>query len=747
MATINKLFTIQKFSDNISKRLDSFRILERSKSLLQFMRPWIVIANENFDIIFDHTDKSSQIHSEYFLGGIELDSFETDTDMSSTFILSGTLRFHILNKQKLNDPLIAPLIIPGSTIYILFGHSDTTSPKDSIVVKKLVGEFDAVHNESKKESPNNDLFVKSMVFKYKTLTPTLTLETNSTISVSVELLSSPSLLLKSTSISNDSTSEIFSFIKEVEPFNMKQLLGFNIIPAIYFRFALNETLTDTKRNKYPFIDIIEQILDKVSVEEPRIIIDKGETIILTGPGIRGVTPQNKNRFQQTEFSLTKTVIQLASTEKDKLLMRFGDFITFLKSGIQRKDTSSLNYKIEVYDTINGNFLNTKVSGTILTIDERKLNSIMNDENVLDATIFLEEHIRVIIETNHLTKLEDLLFPLDFLKVEIEEGNEDQRLSLSKYIRTIINKINEFYNNTIDIEYKIQNNDVIFFETTTHNDFVRKESDRILGAEKTTILRLFEDQGIVSEHSIELKYPDNDFMGVVFSRNLNPSVNNRLILRSDVEKLARFLASTGGKEQVYAIQTFIKENKLRKEFDNEPINESLVKNPIKKQLDDDILRINVTLRPWGLRIDEFPYNNYPLERKNYFKNEYSMFTNSLIKYLYVNGKWKEVKGAKDLMRIIKSGYDRILNNPLVNLFMNTMFTGTITIPGIGNIWQYQRFLLETGIDVYDSMQGLLKKPNIPNDPVFRNVVTGVAHSVTTEGWTTTITFMKDARPPV
>ena len=98
--------------------------------------------------------------------------------------------------------------------------------------------------------------------------------------------------------------------------------------------------------------------------------------------------------------------------------------------------------------------------------------------------------------------------------------------------------------------------------------------------------------------------------------------------------------------------------------------------------------------------------------------------------------EQTKTFEPFLKDIENLYDSILNsNPMYRYLAGSMFKGSITLPGIGNIWIYQLLKITTGIDAYDNMQGKLTKGR------FVHTISGVSHTVNQEEWTTEISFIK------
>ncbi len=752
-STISKVFNVHKLSPAIKERLRQFRLSYKQGGLLQLIQPWIVIADTDYSILFTSAKRPSQLQSPYFLGNIEVEEFSTENDTSTIFLSTGNLKVKVLNKEIVNNSAIYKtenklfnlLLSLGQEIIIIVGQSDISPPNSSIEVKRIVNDFKDVINKGVDSLYKDQRMTKQMVFLYSVVEPQMSLEPDSTISLNIRLMGSTTVYLKSITVSDDEFTELFNSALTQ---TVGQLLGKTTPPL---RPSNTAFLADTNRfvatlyNGSDFLNAIK------SLEE---------------------TFKNTDVFEYLKKIISKLPIEtegnfstpiLTNVQCDSLI-RFGDFMDFLNErivAIYNDEKIKLDFKIESYPkrtpvlensteiiSSTANYVlsfNPSVSFKDPTIDTnkttlktkfggREIFTYKSTNNKVDYSATVIRNLllqKVDNDPNNdpRVNLEDVLIPLNLFKCGLDETKTKNTTTLSIYLSRVIEKINSFYeDDRFILDVREEGNTIIFFERKTHEENVT--ANIVEESNDAFMFDLFDDQGIIMEHSINLELPSNELQGVILNKDyISPALLVRKLEPSQIIDYGNYIATNNGVNQISNILKYINAGK-----EEQPTGMVRIKIPDAIQIFCNRIAL---LKGTHISIKESITDNKTLELLQMYCKNILTF---VYRNAYKNGHWLSISGAEGLIEKSKFIISKTKRDPLFNLFLSSMFRGSITIPGIGNIWQYQAFSLRTGIRTYDLMQGILPEDKTK---MFWNVITGVSHNITPQAWTTTIEFTKTA----
>lgn len=748
---ITKVFSLNKFSPAVANRINDYRNLSKGGNLLSTMIPWITIADSDYTILFSSANRPSQLQSPSFLGNIEVVGFSTENDNSTVFLSTGNLRVRVLNREIVNNGA-APFQIEnkffnrlmslGQEIIIIVGQSDITPPLNSAAVVNIVNKFENTINKGYTSLTEDSLLVKQMVFRYHIVEPSMTLESDSTISMNIKLMGSTTVYLKSITISDNELTELFnSAVKKTVNNALSSTIPFK--PSIIS--SIIQPSTPFNLTTYNGSDFLNSINDLEKDFKNNDVFEYLKKIIYKLP------------IDQTELSFSST------TQCDSLI-KFGDFIRYINDrlvGIYNDQIINLQFKIESYqkntpiETTNSELL-PSIRNYVLSINDNTVvyetnkNIItQNNDPLSDTSVFStsQYNVKTIGTKTQFTntirntlisqidanpsndptvRLEDVLIPLELLRMGKDETKTNNTTSLSVYLSRVIERINTFYEeDKFILEVREEGNTFVFFERKTHEANVNQKS---LEDNQYFSFKLFEDQGIILNHSIDLALPSNELQGVLLSKDyVSPNIISKKLTHSQITDYANYLTDPNISSEIRQIAKFSKDNS---KISNTDISTSM------------ILTSNQVFQIWHASGRDM---KKMLEDKN-TKELVQKYCKDIIVFVFRNcysgGKWldNEISGAKNLIEKTKKIITFMQSDPLYNLFLSAMFTGTITIPGTGNLWQYQTFSLETGIKTYDLMQGILSEGK---NKLFHHYISGVSHDITPTKWTTTISFAKVA----
>jgi len=712
---ITKLFAVHNLSKVVKNRLNEFKSLNTTdRTILQYLNPWLVIADLNFNIVYNSELRKPQVDTSYFMGEMDVISFNTDTDQSSPLFQQGTLNIKFFNKQLFDNPKYNFLLIPGSDVIIIIGHSDVSAPSTKNEVENYVTLSREAFEEKNK---NKNILAKYALFEMKVTKPSITLNSDSTVDIVISLFTAQTFFLTTTTVDSE---DIKSFVESFDTDTTYKNIGVQLIDSIDFRNGFEQLKNETKAD---WRGVRKYSITESGLDYFYNIICKKLTYTIDRSLIAEEVNSDSVNISSSKLKRLTSSIKGSGT----YLIRISDFIKILNyisiatSIGDKKNT--LNFKIESYNNLNNTIIDSSLEPFILSLTEEDIEEIKKEQYAI-IKIVKDQLYKRIVSGYISTNLQDILIPVDLLKLDKETlyYNDTQQLKLTKYLSIVLNRINEFYNNKInkiDLDFRIDSDSVILFEKKTQDTFARNN----INIDDIPEINLFEDQGIIKEHSITMEMPTTDFMGVVItSGGILPCVRSNQIQKQDFLNLVDVISTNVS--ELIKIEKFINET-----------HSSEVKL-------SNIGKIIYTI--WKNRSRNV--DTFDIEDTYKVKQNCSSIINLILKYCIDknnrNDMWYQdvINEAPNTMRAITTLYKNITSTPLYDLFINSMFNGTITLPGIGNVYQYQRFLLRTGINLYDKMQGLIKNTD---DRIFYNVITGVSHTIDTSGWTTQINFRKDA----
>lgn len=763
------------------------------------------------DPIFFLTGGKTQVYTKYFQGGVELESYSTKTDTATNLIVEGELSFTIFDKTLLNEFPMSYFLNPGNTIYVLAGSSDYIPPginppkgvsyedfiESNVTSKNKTGMAAAIIaavNENWKlfdGTSSNINLTKYTACKFAVQMPKITIDKTGVLNMTINLVGVASQDLKNCVIEDIKINNKIKKIITADPTSSSYIPVINGSMLDIVSMELYSTLgwlnkpanpnepTYDEKNKFEIMAARSEFLTYVYPEGKSNILSilegvkkaadaanaAGNSVVsVIARGITNlVTPKSSGQVADSLGSNNEDPdkdLKSLCNNLDKQIIRFGDFMdVFFKDG----GLSKIQKGYEYYEIGHESIYFPPSSNQTQKLFFALSDSIKKDsmQNKIDALKIDISNTITGVASSELTKIDNLLIPLELLYIDenmmIEDVNlptsekSKKSLAFDKYLTNVLDKINDMYSNVIELKLRVSRDGtkVIIYEEKLRSDFLKKHLKEFIDQRGENVrdlptFNLYEGKntqnayaGIIIDESIELTPPTQEAIGIIpnagIGMRLNASANylgNDIKNKISTSNLLANIFAIGTNNRTFFMDAFANFVRLRLErtklLSNLPpktikdIRKFLTKYKVNAEDEASEVAnvINFIYTNWDVLIQ-----GGEILKKSSESLEKSPHTNDFLEFL----------GNNNLRKSIIQDQAKV---PIYLYLANSYMQGSFTIPGINGIWQFNNINVLTGIEYLDNFQSSWGKDVGMNRT---NQVTGVKQKFTAADWTTEISF--------